>query len=249
MNDNVIFLGDIHGNWSVISWFLKQRQLEGVQIIQVGDFGVGISPYDLEMPILNNINDLLSNRQSTLYVIRGNHDNPEWFDGNHNLSNIIFLEDFSVMNFMGKNVLFIGGATSIDRTQQIKKETKLREKGKDVTFFFEDEAVIKPPLNHKIPDLTYIDVLVTHTCNMSVYNDMLSKNLASNNYIYDKAKEYNDPDVIQSIMMDHKRLEMFYEQAPNIKEIYFGHFHKSINEIMDGVKYKCLDIEEFYQMR
>ena len=66
-------------------------------IFSCGDFGVGFgynNPREekKEHKKLSILNDFLNKRNIFLYVVRGNHDNPIFYDGNHNFSNIIFMQ-------------------------------------------------------------------------------------------------------------------------------------------------------------
>lgn len=98
-NFNSIFvLGDIHGHWSLIINFLDK---------------------------ISETNSCI--RDSVLYIVRGNHDDPNWFKDDKfleiksELSNINFVSDYIVININDENFLMIGGAVSVDRTVQRQK--------------------------------------------------------------------------------------------------------------------------------
>ena len=81
------FIGDVHALWE---GYLPLT--EGVDSVQVGDFGAGFR----EIPALN----------SRARFIRGNHDNPEVCRNHPN-----WIKDGTVEN----GIMYIGGAYSIDR--------------------------------------------------------------------------------------------------------------------------------------
>ena len=89
-------VGDIHGEFDMLRNKIKYYDLDNVILFQVGDFGVGFN-YNNPVNILKenrqllNINKFLKKRNIFLYVVRGNHDNPLFFDGMHNYTNIIFM--------------------------------------------------------------------------------------------------------------------------------------------------------------
>lgn len=83
----VRFIGDVHAKWEA---YLPLTQ--GVDSIQVGDFGAGFR----DIPALD----------SRARFIRGNHDNPEVCRSHPN-----WIADGTLEN----NILYIGGAYSIDR--------------------------------------------------------------------------------------------------------------------------------------
>jgi len=146
---NIVYIGDLHGNFTFIKWWLKAHHVKNCTLIQVGDFGIGFKP-ESEDHVLQDLNKELSKRESLLLVIRGNHDNPSYFDGTHDYEFIKFLPDYYTMEIDGLNHLFIGGALSIDR--------KARIIGTD---YWEDEGFVKNL--DKISELKDIDVVVTHT--------------------------------------------------------------------------------------
>ena len=86
-------------------------------MIQVGDFGAGFRKDFLDDMLY--LNDVLNEYNVTLYVIRGNHDDPKFFNGNHNWGNLKLLKDYTVLDLEGKKILLIGGAISIDRGNRI----------------------------------------------------------------------------------------------------------------------------------
>ena len=78
-------LGDIHGEWSVILNHLHRvsefdlKEKDRVCYIQVGDFGMGYRAKEKEFAKLKILNEELTKHNSDLFIIRGNHDDPEWF--------------------------------------------------------------------------------------------------------------------------------------------------------------------------
>ena len=54
----ILYLGDIHGNFSLIHQYVKMYDIKDAHIIQVGDFGVGFSTLDKEKRSLSMFHDL-----------------------------------------------------------------------------------------------------------------------------------------------------------------------------------------------
>ena len=106
--DHILFIGDTHGDNINIPHHVEKQtkipQQEPKALIHVGDFGVGFQSYDTEMHLLDSLNTKLIEHNTTMYVVRGNHDNPEWFNGEFVFSNLVFLKDHTVLEFqrMGK---------------------------------------------------------------------------------------------------------------------------------------------------
>ena len=116
----VAAVGDIHGDLGFIRDKINNYQLENTIIFLAGDFGVGFRYNDPREPAkekkrLTLFNSSLKKRNIFLYVVRGNHDNPTFFDGNHNFTNLIFMQDYDVVDVGETLYLGIGGATSVDR--------------------------------------------------------------------------------------------------------------------------------------
>ena len=91
---NLYILGDIHSNFSIINYYLKSLKIENSIIIQIGDFGLGFKEKE-ERKNLLELNYKLLENNCMLYAIRGNHDNPEYFNNLNLYSNIILLKDWS----------------------------------------------------------------------------------------------------------------------------------------------------------
>lgn len=85
------FIGDTHAKWEQ---YLPLT--EGVDSVQVGDFGIGFRP----VPDLN----------PRARFIRGNHDNPEMARAHPN-----WIADGTVEN----DIMYIGGALSIDQAHRV----------------------------------------------------------------------------------------------------------------------------------
>jgi len=106
----LVFVGDIHGEFVELIEKLAGTGIEKSSLIQVGDFGLGFKSQKTEGAELENINTMLAASENTLYVIRGNHDNPNYFNHASNYSNIQFLSDYSLLTIEGLTILLVGGA-------------------------------------------------------------------------------------------------------------------------------------------
>ena len=105
-----LILGDIHGDWFAadkVIHYATNAHKDITHIIQVGDFGYGFpgtNPWEPKTSL-------------PIHWLRGNHDNiellnAEEFDWGPNL---IYQKDNSLLTIDGYNLLFMGGATSIDK--------------------------------------------------------------------------------------------------------------------------------------
>lgn len=226
----MIFLGDIHGNFNVLVSFIRRKETnKHINLIQVGDFGAGFNP-DFTAD-LSYINDLFEENNATLYVIRGNHDNPNFFNGDYIYSNVKLLPDYTVLNIEGKNILFVGGAISIDRVYR--KE--------NINWWFNEYFTLD------IDKLTQIekkiDIIVTHS----------APNIAPPVDFNDLVRHYSKS--------DHKLLNELIDERSRIFEMYkllktkhnpthwfYGHFHSSNIFRYETTDFVLLNIDQFYEL-
>lgn len=233
---NLVFLGDIHGNWEVISQYVKYYNLKNTDIIQVGDFGIGYRNPDIELDYLRRLSVVLSKLNNRLYVIRGNHDDPAFFLGSRKLKfdAIDLLPDYTVLKLEAGNILCVGGAISIDR---VPRQRKLGG------WFSGEEFQVLP---HLIPDTTNnIDIVVTHTAGTTCYP------IGVNNLVL--SFTFDDPTLLSELKLERERVdrlfELIKEKGHNVKHHFYGHFHTSKVETIDNIERRLLDINELYEFR
>ena len=104
----IIAIGDIHGEFGKIQngmVEIMESAGEPVNFVQLGDFGLGFERPKRDHDRLTTINHFLKEKDSHLYVIRGNHDNPSfWNEGcGYEFSNIHFVCDDSIQEIDGKS--------------------------------------------------------------------------------------------------------------------------------------------------
>ena len=86
--------GDIHGELSNFIWkAARQLKIRIADILIVGDFGAGFGrPKSMDVAYAK-ICSALEENDIRLYTIRGNHDDPAFFDGLHDYERLHFLQD------------------------------------------------------------------------------------------------------------------------------------------------------------
>jgi hypothetical protein len=146
----VLLIGDIHGAFGRLKNLIHHQGIENCYLICVGDLGIGFQYTPAgELKGCTDLNDYFAKKNIHFMSIRGNHDDPEYFNGSNRmkLSNFELLEDYTVRELNGEKFLFVGGAISIDRLYRVPGKS-----------YWHDEAfVLKPDL------VTDCDVLVTHS--------------------------------------------------------------------------------------
>lgn len=214
--NNIIFLGDIHGNLNLIKYYINSMKLTNTIFIQVGDLGAGTihqKAYDL-------LNEILVKSNCMLYAIRGNHDDPVWFDVTRNVtSNIIFVKDYDIIRLLDKDILFIGGAVSIDRKWRV-------DEGHP--YWFEEPVKTDPQYLIELAEVKNIDICVTHTAPLFCF--------PIGTFFEDKYLEVDIRD-------ERKYLEVVFELIKNkgLTQWYYGHFHNANSEIIEEVEFNLID--------
>jgi hypothetical protein len=243
INDNPLaFLGDIHGKWEVVKHYFELYSISNINLVQVGDFGVGYKKKDEESQLLNELSLFLKEKNSFLYVIRGNHDNPSYFQKEliDTYTNIILLEDYTVLKNGNHSVLCVGGAVSIDR--RLSKERSLII-GRNLWWEGENFNYDEEKLNI-ILDNHSIDIVVTH------YSPKLFYPQGFNHLVMSYAQ--NDDLLIQDLSNERNLLQNLYDklfEKTSPKYWFYGHFHNSNREIIDEkINAILLNIDELYYL-
>lgn len=115
----IFAIGDTHGLWTQFIRIIQDRSdLKGSCIINLGDNGFGFGGFENKTNNerqINSLNDFLKEQDIVCYSIRGNHDDPSYYQGAYNLSNLKLIPDYTQLNLNGMKFLCVGGAISIDR--------------------------------------------------------------------------------------------------------------------------------------
>ena len=150
MTKPTYIIGDIHGAFGRLKQKIKDYDLNDCTLICVGDLGIGFSYSEKgERCACDGLNTFFSERDILFLSIRGNHDEPDYYNGSKriDLSNFKLLPDYHTMVINDEKFLFVGGAVSIDR--------RWRKEG--ISYWADEIFVFKPELVEKC------DVLITHS--------------------------------------------------------------------------------------
>ena len=99
----IYYLGDIHGNFSLIGQYIDRFSIKDAHIIQVGDFGVGFKDTLKEKRMLDMYHAKLVKNNVTVWAFRGNHDYKPHFDNDpFGFTNIKLIPDYTVLELCGK---------------------------------------------------------------------------------------------------------------------------------------------------
>lgn len=241
---SVVVCGDIHGDFETLVYKITiQYQLENTLVIVAGDCGFGFEKSEYYEQIFNRIQKRLSSRNNWIVMIRGNHDNPLYFNGEYRITHKRWctIPDYTVLQVDNHNILCVGGAISIDRFLR-KQEMLIRQ---DRELYWADEA---PFLSKDILEILRIkginiDTIITHTA--PSFCDLQTKSGLEKWALYDE-KLLEDCNCERSVM--DAIFEKLRYDGHNLKCWYYAHFHQSRRVCIDGIKYVMLDIMELHEL-
>ena len=224
---NIYFCGDLHGNLDYIKYIVNSYHLTNSVIFICGDVGLGFSPKG-EQIVIDFINKKLVNTNNFIIGVRGNHDDPlkfqdtELIKANGKNRNWLNVPDYTVVNVANKNVLCIGGGTSVDRTLRLKMGYG----------YWPDESV---KYKEKVPEK--IDIICTHSAPSFCFPSDKGE------IVYEYSKI--DPNLLEDITEERKILDDIYnDYKDDVKYWYYGHFHKKNFQKIGNTLFTLLDITE-----
>ena len=199
----IYIVGDIHGKWDALFKEIDSFDMCDCTLICVGDLGVGFKDsHAKEIRALQFANDFFTARNIQFLSIRGNHDNPAYFNGEiETFSNLRLVPDYHVETLNDKKFLFVGGAISIDR--------KLRKLG----FSYWSNETFK--LDHS--KIQKCDVLITHSA--PTWNGPIEKSGIMSHYCQ------KDETLWDECMTERKQHDILIKLT-GPKRHYCGHFHQ-----------------------
>jgi UDP-2,3-diacylglucosamine pyrophosphatase LpxH len=241
---DVFVCGDIHGEFKELFHTIKTQKFSDCVVIIAGDCGFGFNKLVYYGQLFNKYNKLLEAKNIYIYFVRGNHDDPTYFDDcTINYEHCKAISDYSVISVNNKNILCVGGAISIDRIWRKQEEYKLNKykSNSKKQLYWNNEAPYFSP--HELEEITSnqinIDCVVTHSSPHMVFP--LTKG-----GIGSWAKLDNT--LLKDIEEERQTLTNIYnflkENKHNLQYWYHGHYHTSNTDIFEGTLFKCIGIME-----
>lgn len=235
-NKNIdIFTGDIHGEFKTFVYIICHNiDFENCNIFVLGDIGVGFNKSEYYKTLFKKINYKLKSKNIYLFFIRGNHDDPSFFNSSdYSLSNLIFVDDYDVVKTYKHNILCVGGAISIDRSDRWKWDKKTQKIIPD--GYWKDEYVKNIPDNFEdfINEID-IDIMCSHCAPNFIeysYSDINEKYINNDKNLLDDIK--NNQGILDDLFEKHLK--------NRIKKWYYGHYHKNRFTVVNDIDFICLD--------
>lgn len=237
----VITTSDHHGEWHKLKDKIYHLELKDCIIISCGDLGVGFASRQQSYALFEALDVWFANRNILFLGIRGNHDDPQYFDGSINLSNFKLIPDYTYSTIQGKRWGFVGGAISIDRCDRVKNVS-----------YWEDEAFI---LREDL--IQPCDVLVTHSVPwwLGPYDKQgikywLDKEKSTNKYNHNKPfyPDFYDKDLWEECKKERQDISELIRLS-KCKQSYHGHMHLFAQVEQGGCLARIIDILEFVEYR
>jgi predicted phosphodiesterase len=252
--ENIYFAGDLHGEFPTINVTINRFNLDNCAIVVCGDIGIGFEKEEYYIQTFNHLTKTLAKKNIHLFLFRGNHDNKDYFDGKHftQFEYIHVIPDYSVISSTTRNILCVGGATSIDRVWRKENMESLtvqymkhhscgweEAEKKSKKLYWENEPIMYDidELDHLIENNILVDTVCTHTapsfCNPITKKGLHSWLCADPKLGEDLDKERKTCDEILSYLKENEH---------PLENWYYGHFHSHNVEIIDNIKYTLLDM-------
>lgn len=243
----IVVCGDIHGDFNLlVHKMCVTYDMHDTLLIVAGDCGFGFETKGYYDNIFRRNSGRMNSYNNWIVFVRGNHDNPAYFDGKvfaH--KRFLAVPDYSVIDACGHQVLCIGGAISTDRRyrkewQKNPKHHIDRSYALVPNVYWENEApVYNKELLGKIGNHYQIDSVVTHSA--PSFCELLNKN-----GLDDWAQQ--DKSLLSDVAHERMTMDNIYEKLKAMKmpfsKWYYGHFHQSHHESIDGILFFMLDIME-----
>lgn len=204
----VLLVGDTHGDAKFISSINRLAKTQGARyVIQLGDFG-----YDFSPNVLASIRAWLDgDERRKWYWLDGNHDQHDYIRSEirkgkhpkkpvkHFHERMFYCPRGSTLKIGQKNVLFLGGAVSIDKAR--------RQQGVN---WWPQENLSTADVHRAIDNGKRADVLLSHD---APPNGELKNWLKEQGYKIDRDSEQN-----------RKAVQAVMDKTP-VCEVYHGHYH------------------------
>jgi len=216
----IYLLGDHHGYTGELFEAMAKQSVRNAAILHVGDGEEGISFGPRQF---TELNEAFAKRNLLFLGIRGNHCDPNLFDGSIDLPYYKLVPDYTRLVANGQSWLLVGGAISIDRLDRVP----------GIEWWPNENFQLYRDF------ITPADVLVTHSgpswCGPSTNNGFVR--------MFTERERRHGSDLVGEL--DAERAlhdELFALVRP--KHWYLGHFHTSEVIRHEGCEIRILDINE-----
>lgn len=241
---SIVLCGDIHGEFHALVEKLRVTcGIHDALVIVAGDCGFGFETPDFYEDIYQDLSRRLKAYNLWIVMLRGNHDNPEYFNGDKRITYERWqtVPDYIILQACNHTILCVGGAISIDRVARMQWMNQSPEH----EAYWQDEAPVYNPsaLETIGENGIKIDTVVSHTA-PSFCESQTKLGLSS--WCLKDSALWNDA-MQERQTMDDIHAHLLRDKHP-LKHWYYGHFHQSWNAQIDGINYTLLHIMELKEL-
>jgi hypothetical protein len=232
---NLYICGDIHGELNRLVWNATHKlKISCADILVVGDFGAGFGRTNSMDVRYRDIRSTLETNDICLYTIRGNHDDPAFFDGSHDYERLHFLPDHRLVELCGKRIYSIGGAVSTDidlidpltrKSRRMKNDTLIRF-GSSKRIWWADEAPTQ--ITEGLPEA--VDIIVSHEAPLS--------------FEPEPVREQHLHEITWQQVLETRRYLDYILKTVRPPLWFYGHYHNHYEGFVNDTAYRGLDIGE-----
>jgi len=240
----IVVSGDIHGDFTQLVFkACVSKKMTDTLIIVAGDCGFGFFRSGYYENIYNKCQKRLAKANNWLVFVRGNHDNPAYFDGSQvNYERWKAVPDYSIIKACGHTILCVGGAVTMERTWREASEYHHFHPANPLQpdLYWPDEVPVYDQAKlGAITDACTVDTVVTHTapsfCEPKEKRTLWQWSAEDITLHRDVKKERKVMDRIYTFLKEHSHPLLYW---------YYGHFHYSFRRDIDGINYKMLNVME-----
>lgn len=230
--------GDIHGEISGLVRKAVNRGISCADILVVGDFGAGFGrPKSMDVAY-GKVRAALEKNDICIYTIRGNHDDPAFFDGLHDFEWLHFLPDHCIIELCSKRIYPVGGAVSadIDMVDPLSRKSRrmindsLIKFGSSKRVWWTDEVPSTGSVGSPTELPETADIVVSHEAPLSFEPPLM------------RADHVRDETWLK-IVESRKYLD-YVLQTVKPTLWFYGHYHCHFEGSYQNTLYRCLDIAE-----
>lgn len=235
--------GDIHGELSALAQNAINRGISCADILVVGDFGAGFGRPNSMNVAYGKVRAALDKNEICIYTIRGNHDDPAFFDGMHDFERLHFLPDHHIIKLCGKKIYPVGGAVSSDidlidpltrKSRRMQNDALIRY-GSSKRIWWPNEAPSQ--ITEGLPETA--DIVVSHEAPLS-----FEPPLVRADHMHDETwlKNVESRKYLDYVLSQVKPALWFYGH-------YHSHYEGNVKFAAEQyTHYRCLDIAEMVRV-
>lgn len=247
---SIVVVGDIHGDFNKMIYKCCVRyKVRDTLIVVAGDCGFGFERPGYYEYVYERNRRFLGGANCWVAMVRGNHDNPAYFNGTSRISHERFMTvpDYAVLTACGRTMLCVGGAVSLDRAVRTKSPFYHPFKQDDPlrpnTYWHGEQPFFDEAAIDEVSGLFRVDTVITHTapslCERIVKQGLFYFSVDDEDLLADVEEERRTLDSLRDSLVAYRH---------PLRDWVYAHFHQSWHYELNGMMYSMLDIMEFREI-